>query len=1148
MKTRKVGRVLSLLLAIAMVVGLMIPASSVLAETTNIKTASTHNALKNLLDNASKDPNVPTRIKLTGDIVVPVAKFIYNENTFSDSDVHGYLATPDRTVLSTDEEVQAFIDQYFDGSGEGNGRFVLNRSYSVYGTPSSRKPIGAIERYYTFDEAKLEVPEGSYVVLDLNGHSIQMYPDDPVKKGYQYRGESNNDPNPQIAGDYTVKDELDQADVKVSKGGLSSVITVKGDFTLQDSSSAQTGKITGGTGNVIDSNGFSKSIKTHRYHVHASDGLLSGYEGLVTGTPGWSGYNLENYGLKGLDNTVAVNAKYRAQVCVYDFSSQKATKSCGGGVYVAPGANFTMEGGSITENVTWITATGRTYFFAQNQDLYSLGGGVYVGEGATFTMTGGSVKGNVAKSYQKENGDKVGNALGGGVYLASGATMNFYGGNVDENSTYSNTWLNTGEITAYSEGGGIYVSENAVLNMTGTEASDNRTDWPSVSGNTCGGHLDVGSNASAYMYLHGAGIQILGTANISRAIITANSFPCVTGGSAGDDSMSINVVERNLANNDVIYRDVLTKAPGTGSYEVKDDGSVIGGADYVPYTDEDENAAIGLKKVTTASTWLFGVGKTGNYSYLWTNGAGINISQNENGKDFTGVLNIGERVWCYDNWDLVTGLYAKDNGTSVTHDDVCLDQSKTDSSKWQYIGCAAPATESKIGVNFVAGVDSTQTGVQGNVIAKKANTNSLDSSVWGEYQGYEPTLTDVQFFFDNGENDIGDGYRMNSEYVIENSTYYGAPSKTVIFEPSSENGTRLLDHTGSDALGFGNTSDGYDSTTGKYKTYVMLNFNEADVHKYAQFTGSGASMKGTWGDTYKTTEAEQWLTKNDTAFGIELPRPNYSLYNGTNWASLTTYDNHTVGEAGAKNSIATQNGTERTDLYFKGYQFYSPYAHFEGLLNYVGKTTEDNRNDVELPGLLTHEFTGNNLLTWNDNKLHISVPAYTAMWYTADELADARTRVSNVKAQAVVLADGSKAIRFIALVDSRYAEYDEAGFVFSLNNATPTVEGGYDFSSKSKIYKKVMTKTSANPDGEWIDVYYMMHPDKTPAGTMKVDWTEFSDAKGILYTNIIVNDASTSTVYYATPYVRTGTTYYYGESRAISYDWLTQQDAASANS
>ncbi|MGN0179339.1 MAG: hypothetical protein ACI4DY_07875, partial [Monoglobaceae bacterium] len=847
MKTRKVGRVLSLLLAIAMVVGLMIPASSVLAETTKVEEVSSLSSLKTALDNASKNPESPTKIKLVGDISVPIAKYLSDETSFGN--VKGYLSSSAASG-ETEDSYTSYLAQYFTDQADKNTypmrTYVFNRSYY------SKKQ--AYERYYAYEDVTLTVPEGSYVELDLNGHKISLT--DGNQTGWQWRGSTYNDPNPFQSLDSSSDRDTTINGVMSTKGGFSSVITVKGKLTLRDTAGG--GKLTGGTGNVLEANDMTTvTKKTYNYRLYSTNDVVSDDgAGAGRGTPGVAAItDSSNFGIT---NNKPIIRYLNAQVNYYDMSAG-ITRVCGGGVYVADNAEFVMESGSIEDNTAWISVTNRDLIVKTSNDLYALGGGVYVSDGATFTMYGGSITGNVTKSYNKADNGYQAISQGGGVYLASGSKMNFYGGNVDENSTYANVYMSRYN-DSFSEGGGIYVSEGAVINMMGTKASDNRTDWPSVSGNTSGGYLDTagGSSGGGYLFVQGAGMQICGTANISRAIITANSFPCVTGGSPGDDSTYVNVVERDESDNRVVYRDV-----STGS-NVDDSGN--------RYEDDDENVAVGLVNVRTADTWLFGTGSDGNSisggggSFLNTNGAGINLNHTENDNDFTGVLNIGERVWCYDNWDLTTNLSAGNTGTSVSHDDVALCKSKTSENKWQYIGCVAPATESKIGVNFIAGVDSTQDGVQGNVIAKKANTNSLDSSVWGEYQGYEPTLTDVQFFFDNGGNADGSGYTMNGDYEIKSATYTNAPSKTVIFEPSSENGTRLLDHSGLDALGFGNTTDGYNGSA--YKTFVMLNFNEADVHKYAQFTSVDGTMKGEWGDTYKTTAAEPWLTKNDTEFGV----------------------------------------------------------------------------------------------------------------------------------------------------------------------------------------------------------------------------------------------------------------------------------------
>lgn len=78
----------------------------------------------------------------------------------------------------------------------------------------------------------------------------------------------------------------------------------------------------------------------------------------------------------------------------------------------------------------------------------------------------------------------------------------------------------------------------------------------------------------------------------------------------------------------------------------------------------------------------------------------------------------------------------------------------------------------------------------------------------------------------------------------------------------------------------------------------------------------------------------------------------------------------------------------------------------------------------------------------------------TALWYSKEELAEARKKVSNVMFQTVQRKndDGSTTdlLRFVAIAGSQYPDFDEIGFVISTTNATPTIEGGYDFVVKSR--------------------------------------------------------------------------------------------------
>ncbi|MDE5766211.1 MAG: right-handed parallel beta-helix repeat-containing protein, partial [Clostridia bacterium] len=175
--------------------------------------------------------------------------------------------------------------------------------------------------------------------------------------------------------------------------------------------------------------------------------------------------------------------------------SDNVTQINGGGVYVENGS-FTMEDGSISGNKT--TSSGSSY-----------GGGVYVYENSTFTMNGGTLSSNEASNgggvYVVSNGSKIeitdseisGNKsfCGGGIYITSGAEAEIHGGSIRDN------------IADGSNGGGIYVY-SGTLNIDGTEISG-------CSASTCGG-----------IYVSDS------TANISNVTITGCSNLITDYGSA----------------------------------------------------------------------------------------------------------------------------------------------------------------------------------------------------------------------------------------------------------------------------------------------------------------------------------------------------------------------------------------------------------------------------------------------------------------------------------------------------------------------------------------------------------------------------------------------------------------------------------------
>jgi hypothetical protein len=138
----------------------------------------------------------------------------------------------------------------------------------------------------------------------------------------------------------------------------------------------------------------------------------------------------------------------------------------GGGVYVASGGNFIMDGGIITQNKS-----------ASN------GGGVYVGSGGTFTMDGGIISENnssngagvyVEGTFNMSSGSITSNTatgFGGGVYVAgtfniftaagSGAVITDVNGNIKDNEDSGTAGTGTPNVYLSSGSGGINIDGTA---------------------------------------------------------------------------------------------------------------------------------------------------------------------------------------------------------------------------------------------------------------------------------------------------------------------------------------------------------------------------------------------------------------------------------------------------------------------------------------------------------------------------------------------------------------------------------------------------------------------------------------------------------------------------------------------------------------
>lgn len=359
--------------------------------------------------------------------------------------------------------------------------------------------------------------------------------------------------------------------------------------------------------------------------------------------------------------------------------------------------------------------------------------------------------------------------------------------------------------------------------------------------------------------------------------------------------------------------------------------------------------------------------------------------------------------------------------------------------------------------------------------------------------------------------------------------------------------------------------------------YVTVNFDEANKHYYGLSNQSSFTLNDSVSTGNFTTSVNPFLNNLDqnltdstfTFYGANKPKgtidiakvvPDYSAYGKI--AQLNYFLNlSNVDRLATQTSISKDSAkNELTDLYFKGWQFYTSYGYGPEVVTLDNKVA---RQTVSLDGnTLDYRgyFAADLSKIFNSNVNAQPCPSMTALWYSKEELAEARKKVSNVMFQTVQRKndDGSitDLLRFVAIAGSQYPDFDEIGFVISTTNATPTIEGGYDFVVKSRVYEKLGVNRAAGAAKTYYDV------DKLLGGTYSghqsvtvkdAKWSFTKDSQfaanvttgatgkagykdaGLFYTNIVITDANKDTVYFVTPYAKMGNTYYYGESRAACY-------------
>lgn len=719
MKTRKVGKIVSLLVAIVLVATIMIPAASVLADNGSsnavtsgidwngkdiltVSGASAYEQLRDYLKNAQ--PGDKLNIRLDADIELP--KFgVYKDedgNTSSDASKGKYYSYATYGVFK-DAYKKKEGKKWWDATdnpkfginellGESDSTYgasydVLDKNPSISTNPykdvfkvaepgdtttraflnydlQGKEKFSAAEKerferldtaekklmtgargnealgasagndtatYTEYDEAVLCVKERVTVCLNLNGHKVSGL----NSLGSPYTGSPNYQ---------------------------TSIFVVRGDLTVVDERVVNAGTeaiITGGTGSIFGKPQYSENGASNYDFVDS--GIYQGVAYYGVGLGGnapneWGDAYIIRRGKEAPDreswpdlSTQSWNHKvgnYRIYTNYFSRFYANVKETHGGGVYVAPGASFTLLSGKISGNSAWrLNDTDNKFIFNVNSSAVACGGGVYVDENATFTMKGGEISNNAVRVYNQKKDNSDATAYGGGVYLASGAVMNMTGGKIVENASYAETFSpNAGSPkSARSYGAGIYVHENAICNIIGEDAESGATtlemvkSFPSVSNNSCGALGRKTTKSEQDVTVEGGGIYNSGTLNLRNALVSANDF--------AEGDIDVPNASQNCTLNNAIHvkRD---EATGFALYNYVD---ASGKKTEITRLDDrfNENLELVTEAIQHEIHGIYGTMHGNEESAIFSNGAGICLNEKA-------TIVIGERVWVIDNYDLVT--------------------------------------------------------------------------------------------------------------------------------------------------------------------------------------------------------------------------------------------------------------------------------------------------------------------------------------------------------------------------------------------------------------------------------------------------------------------------------------------------------------
>lgn len=676
MKTRKVGKIVSLLVAIVLVATIMIPAASVLADSSEYAGVTWTEvgdfaSLKQAFDNANKTGE-KTYIRLTSDITL-------QRPYFNSDEINGGKTNWAKMYLYSTTRITK-IEEKRGGLWTGTNKTTHDFAWlmSQANSPFNVSNPNAYFYGYTEDELKngFLVDKGmqDYVGMGRKAGQGTGYDE---KIGYEYSErmlvvDENADITVDLYGktmkasDYNPYDSTpayQMSAIKVNKGGA---------LTVVDLSSEQTGTISGGTGNVY----YKETVSTDNSE-HTRDAMFN-EDWTVRDTTGWVGW---------LSSTGKYNIEYQSKSTWVE----NVKESRGGGIYVENGGVFTLKSGKISGNQAFMEP--KRGIFATDVDSYAKGGGVYVEAGGVFNMFGGEVSKNATRSFFKDwSSDRIYHAYseGGGIYLEGsqeetvngatvtvpGAVFNMTGGKIVENATYAQggTSASSKSRVTHANGAGIYVGTGAVCNIKGADSDSASTNiemmksFPQIVNNSCGGQIVKASyTTNSAIEVKGGGIYNDGTVNVKNALIASNDF---SEARQSDAKTAVHIMRDKYlpeGQRTITYSDGKTATlPGTGTdlalyvldYWEETSNETYGGGQkgikqrpktYITRLDDrfTDNLQLATEEVPHATSGIFGSVIVNDNMKVTSDGAGVCVGEN-------GKLVVGERTWITDNYDFLT--------------------------------------------------------------------------------------------------------------------------------------------------------------------------------------------------------------------------------------------------------------------------------------------------------------------------------------------------------------------------------------------------------------------------------------------------------------------------------------------------------------